>query len=92
VPTEVGHVGGPSFPTLPLGIIRISMSQNSEKTQWENMEKRIMVYFAMLHELPRQKPHVRNFIKTHLREKEYNSLNCRVKYSIIGIKISVMIL
>ena len=51
------------------------------------MEKEHIVYVVVLHELPRQKPRVRNIRKTHSREKEYNPLNHQVEYSIIGIEI-----
>ena len=71
----------------PWVIIRISMPQNSEKPSGKNMEKEHIVYVVVLHELPRQKPHVRNIRKTHSREKEYNPLNHQVEYSIIRIEI-----
>ena len=51
------------------------------------MEKEHTVYVVVLHELPRQKPRVRNIRKTHSREKEYNPLNHQVEYSIIRIEI-----
>ena len=51
------------------------------------MKNEHIVYVVVLHELPRQKPHVRKIRKTHSREKEYNPLNHQVEYSIIGIEI-----
>ena len=74
--------------TPPWVIIRISMPQNSEKPSGKKyMEKEHKVYIVVLHELPRQKPRVRNIRKTHSREKEYNPLNHQVEYSIIRIEI-----
>ena len=72
------RVGG--FPTPPL--LRhpvLSMSQKLRKPSGKNMEKEHIVYVSscctncLIKNL-----NVRNIRKTHIREKEYNSLNIRL--------------
>ena len=65
----------------------IHASKTPKNPVGKNVEKEHTVYVVVLHELPRQKPRVRNIRKTHSREKEYNPLNHQVEYSIIRIEI-----
>ena len=78
------------FPnTPPWSVIPYCLClKNSEKPSEKNMEKEHIVYVSscctncLIKNL-----NVRNIWKTHIREKEYNSLNHQVEYSIIWIQI-----
>ena len=81
-------LGDPVFQHSPLGNYPyIHASKLPKNLVGKNMKKENTVYVVVLHELPRQKPRVRNIRKTHSREKEYNPLNHQVEYSIIRIEI-----